>query len=140
MRRGAALPVVLFALAVSTGLAVGGLYVTRQLARSVSVSDRGRRLDLLAEGALAVAVAEWDSMARTGQPVGVTVERPSTLSGPEARATVWTTRLSERDFWLVAEVATTDKPLIYRRLGIAVSMAGGRVSPIPARALSELPD
>jgi uncharacterized protein HemX len=139
MKRGAALPVVLFALAICTGLAVGGLYVTRQLARATSATQRGRDLEHVAEGALANALVGWDSSAHAAQAVGLAVERPSTLSTSAVRATVWTTRISEREYWLVAEAETVDKPLLHRRLGLLVSVNEERASPLHARAWSELP-
>ena len=61
MSRGAALPVVLFALAMASALAVGGLFVARRLVASAQTSQRGSGIETVAESILVMAVANWDS-------------------------------------------------------------------------------
>lgn len=140
MMRGAALPVVLFALAISTALSVGGLYVTRQLARSAAAVELGREAELAAEGALVSAVSAWDSAALTNQPIGATSQRSSTLSTPQLHVAVWITRISTPGYWIVAEAKSVSKPLYYKRLGVVVTTRGGRPRPILLRAWAELPE
>jgi hypothetical protein len=136
--KAAALPVVLFALALTSALSVGGLYVTRRIATSARTSQRGADLMLLAEGVLVRAIASWDSTARALQPTGSTT---TIAVGADAyvRWSGWITRTSELDYWLVAEAVTVAKPVLRRRLGIVVRTVDGRPRPATPRAWSELP-
>lgn len=140
MKRGVALPVVLFTLAISTALSVGGLYVTRQLARAATATQLGREVELSAERALVSAVSEWDSVALGNQPIGATAELSSTVSAPELTVALWITRISTPSYWIVAEASSRSKPLYYRRLGIVVTTSDGRPHPISLRAWAELPE
>jgi hypothetical protein len=136
--KAAALPVVLFALALTSALSLGGVYVARRMATSARTSQRGADLMLLAEGVLVRAVAHWDSAARAVQPRG-----SSTSIGAGADAFVrwsgWVTRTSELDYWLVAEAATVAKPVLRKRLGVVVRTVDGRPQISSPRAWSELP-
>jgi hypothetical protein len=140
MSRGAALPAVLFTLSISTALAVGGLYVTRQLARSTAAHQRGAVVHDLVEGALALAVAQWDTSAWAARSIGSTIEQSSTLSLRESGVLVWTTRVGEYEYWLVAEATSGHKPLLHRRLGLYLSLRSGRPEPVAPRAWAELPE
>lgn len=138
MTRGAALPVVLFALAISSALAVGGAYAARQLAASARASQRGLELEPTAERAIVDAVAAWDSAARADQPVGVSVAL-SASSTSLLLTRAWVTRTTTRTYWLVAESRTAGNPMLRRRLGLLVRIAEGHPVPVPLRSWSELP-
>ena len=140
MKVAAALPVVLFTLAISTALSVGGLYVTRQLARSATAIQLGREVELAAEGAIVATVSAWDSAALANQPIGTATQRSSTLSTPELVVTLWITRVSEPVYWIVAEARSGAKPLYYKRLGLSITTRDGRPRPISLRAWVELPE
>lgn len=136
--KAAALPVVLFALALTSALSVGGLYVARRMAAAARTGQRGADLALLAEGVLVRALANWDSAARASQPTGSTT---SIAVGADAfvRWSGWITRTSELDYWLVAEAVTVAKPLLRRRLGVVVRTIDGSPRLSNPRAWSELP-
>lgn len=137
MKRGAALPGVLFALVMTSALTVGGAYVARQLAASARFGQRGAELQSNAEASLVFAIATWDS-ARAEQPVGsvvaVAVEQTASI-----RTEVWITRASPTLYWLVSEASNDVKPMLRRRLGVLVSVATGAPRLAPYRAWSDLP-
>lgn len=138
MRRGAALPVVLFVLAISSALAVGGAYASRQLASSARASNRGASLEPAAERALVNVVAGWDSASRADQLVGTT-EIVAVTPASSVRTRAWITRTTERTYWLVAESSIPGKPMLRLRLGLLVRVAGGLPMPVPLRSWSALP-
>lgn len=138
MKKAAALPAVLFALAITSALAVGGAYVSRQLAASVGLSHRSLELRPVAEIALIDHLVAWDSAARADQPVGSVVSFP-TSSASFVQTEVWITRASTSLYWLVAEVSHSSKPVLRRRVGILVRVSGGPPALVPDRAWSELP-
>ena len=138
MKRGAALPMVLFSIAIGSAMVVGGAYVTRQLAAGSITAQRGALLDPLAEGALVGALAEWDSTERASQPLGVTALL-SSVSVPGASASTWITRLTDQTWWLVSEATVSHKPLMRRRLGLLVLVLDGVPAAAHSRAWAELP-
>lgn len=134
MTRGTALPATLFAMAITSALAVGGLYVSRRHAATMSESNAALELRGRAERAAIEVVIHWDSAARAVQPVGVTEE----LSAP-AGTSSWITRTGELEYLLVAESRTARRPALYHRIGLSVVMWGGRPRlPFP-RAWTQLP-
>jgi hypothetical protein len=138
MRPGVALPVVLFAIAATSALAVGGTYVTRQYAASVHTARRQGELEPAAERALVEAIASWDSVARSEQLVGTAVAlKTSTTAG--ARAEIWVTRATQSTYWLVAEASSDARPPLRRRIGLLVRVSGGAPALVSDRAWSELP-
>lgn len=138
MRAGAALPVVLFAMAAASALAVGGSFVTRQIAASARTAERHGELEPAAERALVEAITSWDSLARTEQLVGTVVALANSSTG-SARAEVWVTRASEWTYWLVAEARGEVRPPLRRRIGLLVRVSGGAPALVSERAWSELP-
>jgi len=138
MKRGTSLPVVLFALAMTSALAVGVAFVTRQLARVTAIDERGALLEPLCEGALVDAVASWDTVARAQQPVGAAAEWPQSAT-LHVRTNTWITRISSSSYWLVAESIDDRQPTLRRRIGIAVRMTNGAPGLVPERAWVELP-
>lgn len=138
MRRGVALPVVLFAIATTSALAVGGTYLTRQYAAAVRTTRRQGELEPAAERALVEVVATWDSVARSEQLVGAVVALPP-VSTASARSDVWITRISARAYWLVAEASTGVKPPLRRRIGVLVRVSEEVPALVSDRAWSELP-
>lgn len=134
MSRGAALPATLFALALTSALAIGGLYVTRRHAAAAAESNAALELRPLAERAAIDALVQWDSLARAQQPIGVT----QGLSGP-ARTQTWITRTGELEYLVVAEARTERRPALYHRIGLSLVVSEGRPSlPFP-RAWTLLP-
>jgi hypothetical protein len=138
MKRGVALPLALFALALASSISVGGLYVARQLAKSTHSSQRGGELEPVSEALLVKAVAHWDSAARTMQGIGTTAQlTPDDTE--HARVSGWVTRLSQEAYWMVAEAETAAKPLLRRRLGLVIRTEKGRPRIISPRAWAQLP-
>jgi hypothetical protein len=138
MKTGAALPAVLFAIAMTSALAVGGAYVARQQAAHARLSLQAIQLQPAAEGALATAIAEWDSVARSAQPVGGS--EPIGLRPPGTTVLhLWVTRTDSLTYWLVAEAATERTPIMRRRVGVLVLVQGGSVTPASERAWADLP-
>lgn len=138
MKRGVALPLALFALALASAVSVGGLYVARQLAKSTHTSQRGAELEPVAESVLVSAVAGWDSAARVSQRIGSTVLL-SINTSPRVRVSGWVTRTSELSYWVVSEAEAIDKPLLRRRLGLVVRIDDTRPGLISLRAWAQLP-
>ena len=138
MNRGMTLPAVLFALALTSALAVGGAYVTRQIASVARTEERGALLEPLTERALVDVIASWDSVARAQQPVGATTEMAPSVT-PHVRTTAWITRISPSSFWLVAASFDDRPPTLRRRIGVVVRVAHGAPGLVPERAWHELP-
>lgn len=134
MTRGAALPATLFALAITSAMAVGGVHVARR--HKASTLDRNAASVLRPRSeALAVnAIASWDSVARAEQLIGTTATVDSS-----AAAAVWVTRTREMEYLIVAEARTPRRPTFYQRIGVTVVVQAGRPRlPFP-RAWTLLP-
>jgi hypothetical protein len=129
---------VLFALAMTSALAVGGAYVTRQIAASARMAQRGAESEPMSERALAEAVVSWDSVARAQQPIGTVAPLAASRIGAVS-TNAWITRISESAYWLVAESTTDLRPVLRRRIGLLIRVSGGVPALVPARAWSELP-
>lgn len=138
MRRGAALPVVLLALTMTSALAVGGAFISRQSVASARLASRGAGLQPAAERALVDAIAAWDSVGRRMQAIGTTEELPQTTSGGVITS-AWTTRTSETLYWIVAESRSESRPALHRRMGVVVWFAGGAPAIAFPRGWGELP-
>jgi hypothetical protein len=134
VRFGAALPATLFALAMTSAMAVGGVHVARRHAASAAGMSAAASLLPAAERAAIAAVAAWDTLARSQQPVGLTVELPRS-----ADASVWVTRTAELEYLVVAEAESSSRPAQYHRIALTVVIREGAVRlPFP-RAWSLLP-
>jgi hypothetical protein len=137
-RTAAALPIVLLAITLVSALAVGGVFLTRQLASSVRVSQRAEELEPETERALVQAIVAWDSVARAQQPIGTSVPiavAPSTST----RVDAWVTRLSDKTYWLVARAVADVRPVLRRRIGVLVRVSGDAPALVPERAWGDLP-
>ena len=134
MKWGTALPATLFAMAITSALAAGGLYVSRRHAATVSESNAALELRARTERAAIEAVVQWDSAARAIQPVGVTDE----LSAP-AGTDAWITKTGELEYLVVAESRTARRPALYHRIGLTVVVSDGRPRLSFPRAWSLLP-
>ena len=138
MRRGAALPLVLLVLALTSALAVSGSFVARQLSAAASATRRGVELEPAVERALVEAITQWDSVARVTQLVGsVAIVSESRAQG--IRTDAWITRIGEKTFWLVAESTVDSRPPLRRRIGVLVRVSAGSPRPVADRAWSEFP-
>jgi hypothetical protein len=138
VRRGTALPIVLFALAMTSALVVSGAFVTRQRILTQRMTERGGSLEPACERALVDVEAHWDSVARAMQPVGTTVE-VALLDASDTPTRVWASRVSERIYWLVAEARDESTPPVRRRIGVVIRVSRGTPGVVPERGWSELP-
>lgn len=138
MRHGTALPLVLFVLALTSGLAVSGVFLARRMVAASALDQTGARLEFLTEGALVDAIAEWDTLARKAQSVGLAVEVIKRAE-PTAITSAWVTRIGPRLYWIVAESSSQGAPKLRRRIGVAVQVRSGRPTPLPERGWSLLP-
>ena len=138
MKRGAALPTMLLVISMTSALAVGGVFVARQMAGNTRILEYAAGLEPLAGSALGRAIVGWDSLARSAQPIGTTAGSAATAA-ENAQTDVWITRLSDRAYWLVAETRGTSRPRLRRRLGVVVRVTGGVPGVVPQRGWSELP-
>lgn len=134
MTRGAALPATLFALAITSAMAVGGMYVARRHVASAFEESVAASLLPAAERAAIDVLVSWDSLARAQQPVGL----PKEVAG-DPGASVWVTRTAELEYMIVAEARSGVRPQQYHRIGISVVIRGGAPRlPFP-RAWVQLP-
>jgi hypothetical protein len=135
---GAALPIMLLMLALTSALVVGGVFVTRQVIASVRASEHAAAVEPAAEMALVDAIAQWDTTQRALQPVGLT-QPLSTYAGVGVSTSVWATRLSARSYWLVAESRDGTRPVLCLRLGVLVQITNAVAAPVRNRAWTPLP-
>lgn len=136
-RSAAALPAVLLCLACVGALTVGGAYVTRRAASNARLEAQLADLDAEPELGLIESLTTWDSLARADQLAGTT-ERLTVVTTP-SKTGVWVTRLSNMDYWLVAERCRQEVPAICRRVGVIVRSISDSVAIIYGRGWSELP-
>jgi hypothetical protein len=129
VRRGAALAAVLLTVALTSALAVGSAYVSRQFIAGTRVTNGGQLLEPRLESALANALAMWDSTARAAQPIGTTV----------ALADHWLTKLGEDLYFVVCEASRDERPVLRRRSGLLATTYNGRPEPVPGRSFFDLP-
>jgi hypothetical protein len=128
----------LFAMTMASALAVGGAFVTRELAASARSALRGSDLEPAAERVLVDAIVSWDSASRAQQGVGVVSALPPP-SSVGVRTDAWITRLSGRTYWLVAQSESGVRPSLRRRIGVVIQLSDGAPQLVPLRAWSELP-
>lgn len=138
MRRGSALPMMMFVLTMVSALAVSGAYVARQAAANARVRERSAGLEPIAENALVDAISAWDSVSRSAQAVGTAVTLAS-VRVPDVIVDTWVTRITDRTYWLVAEARALARPRLTRRLGAVVRVTNGPPALVSERAWSELP-
>lgn len=137
MRRAAALPMMMFVLAMVSGLAVSGAYLTRQLSSSAATAQRAAALEPIAETGVIEAIVAWDTLARRDQAIGIPVLIFTSTADP--RCDVWVTRVSTTTYWIVAEARQSARPRLARRVGAVVRVGNGRAALVSGRAWSELP-
>lgn len=134
MKPGAALPATLFALAMTSAMAVGGLYVARRHAASSLETNAAVALRPSAERAAIGVIVAWDSTARAAQPTGTTA---TLLDAGDLG--LWITRTAELEYLVVAEARTSTRPALYHRVALSVVLReGGPRLPFP-RAWALLP-
>lgn len=134
--RGFALPVVLFSISIGAALAVGGAYVTRQLAATATTVTRSADLQALVEE-LAARHSALDSASRALGVGNTSAGGPVSRNGFTGRW--WITRLDSTTWWVVAEGYEGVKPLHYNRLGQIVVDSAGSALPVRSRGRAELP-
>lgn len=137
-RGGAALAAVLFAMALTSALVVGGVYASRSMVTSARFSRTASSIESPAERALLTIVVQWDSATRAEQLPGLEVAASlEVIDGITVAA--WITRLSARTWWLVAESAGETGPRFTRRMGLLVHDSAGVVNAVPGPAWVQLP-
>lgn len=133
---GFSLPVVLFVMGLGGALAAGGAFVSRQMSTSSRAVSRSAALDGLAEQGLVSAVASL-TPADGAQAIGSTTELAAVPS-VDAVTRRWLTRSDTSVYWIVAEVRTMSKPLLWRRLGVVVQRRDSIFALVQGRAWSDL--
>lgn len=134
MTRGAALPATLFALAMTSAMAVGGLYVARRHVASSLETNASLALRPAAERAAIETIVQWDSVARADQFIGTT-----TMLREAAGLGVWITRTAELEYVVVAESRSATRPALYHRLTLSIVVSAGRPGLAFPRAWAQLP-
>lgn len=138
MKRAFALPAVLYAMAMASAIAVGGLYVTRRMHSGERLTERGSRLDAVAERVVVDAVAAWNGSARQAQLVGSESELSSGHDGA-VRVSVRALKAGDRVFWLVSDASDELQPQMRRRVGLLVRMVDSVAFPVPHRPWLDIP-
>ena len=138
MRRGSALPLAIFALALIAALVLGTTFITRRLAADARLAERSATVGPLAEQAVVDALAAWDSASRAAQPVGA-VASLSLVRGQGVTTTVSAIRLTTSLYWIVGGSQSGSRPVLGRRFGVLVSTLGGAPALVPGRAWGDLP-
>lgn len=134
--RGFSLPVVLFTVSLGGALAVGGAFVTRQLATGARVVSRSAGLDGAAEEGVVGALKELEDrlpVMSQGSSLALTAQ----FAG-DARVERWVTRTDTSVYWLVVEATSSSKPLLRRRLGIVILPGDSGLALPPGRVWSDL--
>ena len=134
MRWGAALPATLFALTMTSAMAVGGLYASRRHVASSAENAAATSLLPAAERGLVLSVAAWDSASRMQQAIGST----EPLSGAPGTS-VWVTRTAELEYLLVAEAVSVTRPPLHHRIALSVVIDRGVPRLAFPRAWTQLP-
>jgi hypothetical protein len=138
VRRAAALPAVLLALALTSALVVGGVHVARAAHTRARLAESATGLQSATERALVELVAAWDTAGRAAMPTGTVVVEPNaSLEGVSVAVQV--TRLNEHTYWLVAEANSSTPHGIRTRVGLLVRAAEGRIGPVSGPAWTHLP-
>ena len=129
MRRAAALPTVLLTVALTSALAAGSVYVSRQFIAGSRLTTAALQLQPRLETTLSNVLASWDSSARASQPIGATV----------ALADAWVTRLGENLYLIVAQASREQPPALHRRSGVLTTTYGGTPRTVRERPFFDLP-
>lgn len=129
MRRAAALPAVLLTVALTSALATGSVYVSRQFIAGARLTTAALQLQPRLETTLSNVLASWDSSARASQPIGSTV----------ALADAWVTRLGENLYLIVAHASREQAPALRRRSGVLTTTYGGMPRTVRERPFFDLP-
>lgn len=138
LRVGVALPAVLFSMALTSALVVGGVYAARQQGSAARLSRSATELRGPLEQVLVGKVTAWDTAGRSALVVGaVIVESPVRFEG--VSVTTWIRRLNEHTYLLVAEAATASSYGIQSRLGLLVHAHEGQIRPVPEAAWMRIP-
>lgn len=137
-RAGVALPTVLFSMAMTGALVVGGVYVARQQGSTARLARTATELHAPVERVLVRNVTAWDTAGRSALVIGaVVVESPVTVE--DVLVTTRIRRLNQHTYWLVAEAATSSSYGIQSRLGLLVHSGEGRIQPVPGAAWTRIP-
>ena len=133
---GFSLPVVLFVVSLGGALAAGGAFVTRQHAVGSRATARAATVDGTAEEWLVRSVTALEQ-TQLAIAVGSTVEIGAGVAG-DVQVERWMTRADTSVYWIVVEVNTLSKPLLWRRLGAVAQVRDSVLSLVSQRATSDL--
>lgn len=137
-RPAAALPAVLFAMALTSALVIGGVHAARTLVTRARLGTSATGLQSPVEGVLVELVARWDTAGRAAMAIGaVVVERHTAEDGVPVVARI--TRLNQHTYWLVAEASSETSHGMRSRLGLLVRAAERGIGPVPGPAWTWLP-
>ena len=132
------MPVVLFAMALTSAMVVGGVYVARVQGSAARMARSSTGLHASLEQVLAEKVTNWDTGGRSAAPIGaVVVEASAMVDGVLVATTV--RRLSPETYWFVAEAVSSSSLGIQGRLGMLVHSQAGRIRPVPGAPWARIP-
>jgi len=132
-RRAAALPSVLFVVAMLGAMMVGTAYAGRTAATATRLHEKEAHADWPAESTLVAMLEQWDSTERAAQGIGQTV----TWRDTNAVRTI--TRLGATLYLVMAGREGRLPQPLRRRLAVFVVTDSLGVRPIPNRAWMALP-
>lgn len=137
-RVGVALPAVLFSMALTSALVVGGVYAARQQGAAARLARSATELSGPLEQVLVGKVTAWDTAGRSALVIGAVIaDSPVRLEGVSVTTRV--RRLNQHTYWLVAEAAAASSYGIQSRLGLLVHAREGQIRPVPEAAWMRIP-
>jgi len=137
-RVGVALPAVLFSMALTSALVVGGVYAARQQGAAARLARSATELSGPLEQVLVGKVTAWDTAGRSALVIGAVIaDSPVRLEGVSVTTRV--RRLNQHTYWLVAEAAAASSYGIQSRLGLLVHANEGQIRPVPDAAWMRIP-
>ena len=133
MRRGTALPSVLFTVALIGVSVVGSVFAARSSVAAARLNDAASDVEWRTEAALIQTIAGWDTAARESQAIAAS----------EVQAThgvaVRITRLGIHLYLCVAEFLAPVRPQLRRRMSVLVITDTTGARPLPDRGWAVLP-
>jgi hypothetical protein len=126
-RVGAALAAVLFIMAMAAALVVGAAYTARSAVASVRLGSRAGDTEAHTERALMAVIANWDTTARRGQPIGSSVQL------------LRITRLGAGLYLAMGEAQQDFPHPLRRRMAVLIREDSSGASPLADRGWALLP-
>jgi hypothetical protein len=132
-RAGAALAAVLFIMAMAAALVVGAAYTARSAVASVRLGSRAGDTEAYTERALMAVIANWDTTARRGQPIGSSVQLL------ESGVPVRITRLGAGLYLAMGEAQQDFPHPLRRRMAVLIREDSTGAAPLADRGWALLP-